>query len=150
MAWISTRKHRGPPIFMANDYFMKVNDIGDKLMGSEGHPTPVMHYQAGYAEKGYENGLNMVRHTALFYSEESLLEYLNGETKSMVEELAAMQDHGVAYVIRRDNEISEDPETLFRNMHPSIHFKFSHPFLAYPPQSCSTGLDMPKRDVKTV
>ena len=68
--------------------------------------------------------LNMVRHTALFYSEESLLEYLNGETKSMVEELAAMQDHGVAYVIRRDNEISEDTETLFRNMHPSLHFKF--------------------------
>ena len=49
-------KSQGPPIFMANDYFMKVNDIGDKLMGSEGHSTPVMQYRAGYSEKGCENG----------------------------------------------------------------------------------------------
>lgn len=117
-------KTQGPPIFMANDYFMKVNDIGDMLMGSEGHPTPVMQYRAGYSETGCENGLSMVRHTAMFYSEESLLEYLNGETKSMVEELAAMQDNGHAWVIRRHNEISEDTETLFRTMHPALDFKF--------------------------
>ena len=96
-------KTQGPPIFMANDYFMKVNDIYERLMVSEGHPTPVMQYQAGYSKKRRENGLKMVRHTALFYSEESLLGYLNGETKSMVEELAAMQDHGYVYVMRRHN-----------------------------------------------
>ena len=78
-------KTQGPLIFMANDYFMKVNDISENLVGSEGHPTSVMQYMAGYAEKGCENVFNMVRHTSMFYSEESLLEYLNGETKSMVE-----------------------------------------------------------------
>ena len=31
-----------------------------------------------------------------------------------------MQDHGHAYVMRRHNEISEDTETLFKNMHPSL------------------------------
>ena len=110
---------------------MKVNDISEKFVGRKGNPTPVMQYRAGYAEKGCENGLNMVRHTAMFYSEESLLEYLNGETKSMVEELAAMQGHGHAYVIRRHNEISKDTETLFKNMHPSLHFKFMDIILGF-------------------
>ena len=35
-----------------------------------------------------------------------------------------MQDHGHAWVIRRHNETSDDTETLFRNMHPSLDFKF--------------------------
>ena len=66
----------------------------------------------------------MVLHTAIFYSEEYLLEYLNGETKSMVEELSATQEQGTAFVIRRHNETSDDTETLYRNMHPSLNFKF--------------------------
>ena len=35
-----------------------------------------------------------------------------------------MQDHGVAIVIGGHNEISEDTETLFKNMHPSLDFTF--------------------------
>ena len=36
---------------MANDYFMKVNDKSEKLMGSEGQPTPAIQYRAGYAKR---------------------------------------------------------------------------------------------------
>ena len=93
-------------------------------MGSEGHPTPVMQYRAGFSEKGCENGFLIVRHTAIYYSEESLLEYINGGTKSMLKELAAMQNQGTAFVIRRHNEMSEDNDKLFEEMHPSLHFKF--------------------------
>ena len=38
--------------------------------------------------------------------------------------MADMQDHRTNSVVRRRNEISEDTETLFRNMHPTLHFKF--------------------------
>ena len=42
----------------------------------------------------------------------------------MVEELQAMQEHRFYFFMRRRNKISEDTETIFRNMHPSLHFKF--------------------------
>ena len=71
-------KTQGPPTFLADNYFMKVNEIAENIMGSEGHPTTVMQYRDGFSEKGCENGLLMFRDIAMFYAEEYLVEYLNG------------------------------------------------------------------------
>ena len=35
-----------------------------------------------------------------------------------------MQEHSTIFFIRRHNKICEDNETLFKEMHPSLHFKF--------------------------
>ena len=37
------------PIFLADEYFMKVNEIDEKLMGSERHPNPLIQYRSGFA-----------------------------------------------------------------------------------------------------
>ena len=50
--------------------------------------------QAGFVENERDDGLQMVHYTAIFYSGESLLEHLNGETNNVVEDLAVIQDHG--------------------------------------------------------
>ena len=62
----------------------------------------------------------MVSHTSMFYSEESPLEYLEGDNKVMVEELESMQDYGTSVFIRRHDETIEDAETLFNNTHPPL------------------------------
>ena len=79
-----------------------------------------MQYRSGFSKKGCENGLIMVSHTYIFYLEEPLLEYLEGENKVMLEELASMQDYGTEFVIRRHDENIEDTETLLNNTHPSL------------------------------
>ena len=79
-----------------------------------------MQYRSGFSKKGCENGLLMVSHTSMFYLKESLLEYLEGGNKVMLEELASMQDYGTDFVIRRHDETIEDTETLFNNTHPSL------------------------------
>ena len=83
MTWISTPKHRGPQYF---GLIIKLMKQIKSLWAVRG----VMQYRSGFSEKGCENGLLMVSHTSMLYSEESLLEYIEGETKVMVEELASM------------------------------------------------------------